>query len=154
MRLTLRCLRCGGCGRGDAHVRVKKVRFVVEDSTPPGSPRPTGQLVQQPVQRELQVLGSEQSDRESGVAAATVLVNGAQVSRLPGSCKSGGRGASGRISLGLWRPCTNTVTGAPIQTSDGSGPWREGFNQVRLCAAHFAGSSRCSEPRQLRVDNV
>lgn len=154
MRLRLRCVRAGGCPRGDAHVHVKKVRFVVQDPTPPGFPRPSGQLVQQPVQRDMQVLGSEQRDGESGIALVNVLVNGRQVSTLPGSCMGAGRAASGRISRGAWRPCRNTTTGTPIQTNDGIGPWREGFNQLRLCAADFAGNSSCSQQRTLRVDNL
>jgi hypothetical protein len=153
MRLRLRCTR-RSCDSGNAHVRVKKVRFVVEDPTSPSAPRPAGQLVEQPVQRGIQVLGSEQSDGGTGIAGVSVHVNDAQVSRLPGSCQSGGRGASGRISLGLWRPCADTVTGAAIQTNDGSGPWLEGFNRLRLCADDFAGNSTCSKPRRLRVDNV
>jgi len=154
MRLTLRCERRGGCPEGAAHVRAKRIRFVVEDSTSPSAPDPEGELVEQPVQRDMQVLGSEQRDRESGLAGVSVWVNGSQVSRLAGSCKSGGRGVSGRISLGFWRPCANTVTGAPVQTNDGGGPWREGLNEMRLCAVDFAGNTSCSEPRRVRVDNT
>jgi len=154
LRAMLRCTS-PTCGEdSDAFVRIKRVRWQVSESAAPAEPGLAGTLVQQPAQRGLQSVDAGSSDGQSGVFAATIQLNGTQLTTLPGSCANGGRDASGRISLGKWRPCTDEVAGATTNTNDGTaGAFREGINQVRACSSDFAGNSSCGEWTQIRVDN-
>ncbi len=155
LRAVLRCTSAT-CGEdSDAFVRIKRIRWHVAESAAPSDPALAGTLIQQPAQRGLQSVDAGTGDSQSGIFAATIQLNGTQLTTLPGSCANGGRDASGRISLGKWRPCTNEVAGATTNTNDGSaGAFREGLNQVRACSSDFAGNSSCGEWSQIRVDNL
>lgn len=154
LRAVLRCTSAT-CGEdSDAFVRIKRIRWQVSESAAPTDPALAGTLMQQPAQRGLQSVDAGSGDSQSGIFAATIQLNGTQLTTLPGSCANGGRDASGRISLGKWRPCTNEVAGATTNTNDGTaGAFREGMNEVRACVSDFAGNSSCGEWRQVRVDN-
>lgn len=154
LRAVLRCTSAT-CGEdSDAFVRIKRIRWQVSESAAPTDPALAGTLLQQPAQRGLQSVDAGSGDSQSGIFAATIQLNGTQLTTLPGSCANGGRDASGRISLGRWRPCTDDVAGVTTNTNDGTaGAFREGMNEVRACVSDFAGNSSCGEWAQVRVDN-
>lgn len=153
LKAELRCKRRGGCGQNaNAYVRLKAVRFTVFEAVKPATPKLAGAIAEQPVQRDLQTMSAATSDGQSGVAGGAIEVNGQALAGLNADCDRG-QGSSGNVSLGKWRPCRNTLAMTSRNTDDGDGPFREGINKIRACVNDFAGNSRCSRWRRIRVDN-
>lgn len=146
----LRCTHSERCRpRGRPHVRVKRVRLRIRDLQ-----RPTlalgGSLLDPGVRRGSLGLQVAASDVGSGVRHVTVEVNGLAAADHSFRCALDGRVAR-RV-----QPCPASAT-TTLALNTASAPFRQGPNQVRVCAWDLATSGPANagcEVRTLRVDNA
>jgi len=146
-RLT--CLSRDDCGDGrDAHIYMRRIALTIRDLTPPAV-QLGGTLLEPGSRRGDQVLEVEASDPGSGVRSVTVELNGRPLESrtLECSVKDG-------VAIRL-RPCPGNPTPQFQIDTTGAG-FRQGPNELRVCAADFAPEATANhtcETRKVRVDN-
>lgn len=147
-------LRCYGgadnvCEQTSApHVWIKRLRFTLEDAVAPRLAI-AGPLLAGGERRGSQVLEARVTDAGGGARAVHVTVNGTQAA-------THGFGCALKSGMGLRpAPCPASATARiPLDTS--RPPFREGTNQVEVCAEDLATSgapNRACADRLIQVAN-
>jgi hypothetical protein len=146
----LRCNRPKSCAPDDgARLRVKRIRLRLRDLT-----RPTlglaGPLFDPGARRGALGVALTAADDGGGVSQISVDVNGSRATTRDVTC-SLVRGAALRI-----QPCPSSTT-ANLSLNSARPPFRQGPNQVRVCASDLATSGPANaicESRRVRIDNA
>ena len=147
----LGCANRDECGPGrSAHLHLRRIVLALRDSIAP-SVALDGTLVEPGSRRGPQTLEAVASDVGSGVRSVSVELNGDPLAVRTLECALAPDGVAIRL-----RPCPpEPRVGFDVGTA--SGQFRQGPNQLRVCAAdHAAGSNinRGCASRTVRVDNL
>jgi len=122
-------LQCGAtCNQGGL-IYVRDLEFTMLDAGSPTITSLGGDLVAGGERRGVENLVVDAADNGSGVAEASVRVNGAEVGARPQNpgCEKIINGSYGRM-----RPCSNVRFEIPINTENP--PWQGGANRLEVCA--------------------
>ena len=146
----LACARVGRCGRGEgAFLRIRRIAVQLRDTVAPRV-TPAGSLLAPGSRRGTHALAVRAEDTGSGVRSSVIEVNGDPLASRSFACR-----VSQDVALRL-RPCPADPT-ARFDVATTARPFRQGPNQVRVCAADFApttGANRACSIRTVRVDNL
>lgn len=143
------CTHAERCGAGErAFVRVRRIALVLEDVLAPQL-AVGGSLLEAGSRRGTQALEARTADAGGGVRSVSVELNGSPLASRAFECR-----LSQGVALRL-RPCPGAA--APrFELATGAPGWRQGPNEVRVCAGDHAtagGANRECETRTVRVDN-
>jgi hypothetical protein len=146
----LRCSRLERCGTGEgAELRMRRLVFALRDRVAPilglGGP-----LLAPGSRRGHQQLTAVAGDTGGGVRRIVVQVNGDIVHAGALPCA-----LTRDFALRL-RPCPSPAT-TTVTAATSSGPFRQGPNDLRVCAFDYAtatDANRDCESRRVRVDNA
>ena len=146
----LRCRRAPSCGHWrEARIRINRIVATLDDRTAP-TLRLDGSLFAPGSRRGDQAIQSLGADLGGGIRRLLVQVNGEPATARTVPCR-----LVTRIAVRL-RPCPGRAR-ARFRAATASPPFRQGPNQVRVCAADYAPSTAanrtCAE-RQVRIDNL
>ena len=146
-RLT--CVSRRDCGDGrNAHLHMRRIALTLRDLAAP-TVQLGGSLLEPGSRRGDQVLKVNAIDSGSGVRSVSVELNGRPLAARVLRCNLKD-GVAHRL-----RPCPGNAT--PQFGIDTTGAdFRQGPNQIRVCAADFAPqatANRTCESRRVRVDN-
>ena len=145
----LRCSTERGCGPGrDAHLHARRITVKLDDRQAPELGA-SGGLVSGRTVRGTQTLIALARDFGGGVRRAFAEVNGEPVAARTMRCALAGKVAT-RLS-----PCPASHR-AELAIDTRGAPFRQGPNDVRLCATDYAPDSsanRSCRARRVRVDN-
>ena len=146
----LRCGRATGCGRGrGAEIAVKRLAATLVD---PGAPALAldGSLLEAGARRGVQTVAASAADAGAGVRRFLLEVNGDPLTAHTLPCR-----LAGAVALRL-RPCPPRAA-ASFAAATASPPFRQGPNEVRVCATDWAATTaanRACAERDVRVDNL
>jgi len=146
----LRCAQPRSCApRGEARLRIKRVRLRLRDLT-----RPTlglaGSLLQPGARRGSLGLDATAGDGGGGVSQVSVEVNGVRVGTRSFACALV-RNVAVRIA-----PCPAAAS-VTMPLDSAAAPFRQGRNEFRVCASDLATSGSANvtcETRTVRIDNA
>lgn len=146
---SLRCVRHGHCGEGKGAVlALHRINLLISDVTGPALGL-GGSIFEGGARRGRQPLAAIASDSGGGVHRVAVEVNGRTVAAKPNRCA-----VRGNFALRP-QPCPEHVVSSFVLRT-ASSPFRQGLNDVRVCASDFARDStanrRCSH-HHVRIDN-
>ena len=146
-RLT--CLSPDDCGDGrDAHIYMRRIALTLRDHAPP-TVEAGGTLLGPGSRRGDQVLEVNASDAGSGVRSVSLSLNGDPLQARVLECA-----AKDGIAIRL-RPCPGHAT-PQFQVDTAGAAFRQGPNELRICAADFAPEATANhacEARTVRIDN-
>ena len=146
-RLT--CLSRDDCGDGrDAHIYMRRIALTLRDLAPP-TVQLGGTLLEPGSRRGDQVLDVNAYDAGSGVRSVSVELNDAPLQARVLECNVKD-GVANRL-----RPCPGNAT-PQFQIDTAGAGFRQGPNEIRVCAADFAPeatANRTCETRTVRIDN-
>jgi hypothetical protein len=149
--VRLVCASSGGCDSGgstQARAYLRNVRLTLADSSPPGA-AVGGPLTQPGWHRGAHPMQLVALDGGSGVSVYVLYVNGKQADAGLPPCARVSTYTAARM-----RPCGNVSAASSAgNTTNAALGWRNGANDVRLCAWDFSGTQRCSATRRVNVDN-
>jgi hypothetical protein len=149
IQARLRCRRPSDCGEGEpAHVTLRRLSLKLEDSEAPTADL-DGPLASGATQRGIRILQASADDDGSGVRRLFVEVNNRPSMTKKSDCATT-KGIALRVT-----PCPATAEhGFDVDTT---APWfRQGPNQIRVCAVDYAPSTdrnRGCQTQRVRVDN-
>jgi hypothetical protein len=140
----LRCTR-PRCGKGrGASMALHHISLLLSDTIGPALGL-GGSIYDEGSRRGTQKLESIASDSGGGVRSVGVEVNGRTVASRPNGCA-----VRRNVAIRL-RPCPERVTSSFSLRTD-AGPFRQGRNEVRVCASDFARDSVAN--RRCRIHTV
>ena len=146
-RLT--CLGRNDCGDGaDAYIYMRRIALTLRDLAPPRI-QLGGTLLERGSRRGDQVLEVNANDAGSGVRTVSVELNDEPLQARVLECNVKD-GVANRV-----RPCPGNATPRFQIDTTGAG-FRQGPNELRVCAADFAPeatANRTCESRTVRIDN-
>jgi hypothetical protein len=133
------------------YVALRQLDLTLVDTQAP-SLAVSGALFDEPIAHGSPTFAIDAADVGSGVATATVDVNGVRVATPPTSCPGLGPGGSYATQF---RPCSDLHTTVGLDTE--RTPWRDGLNTLRTCITDVnmgpgAGNQAC-ELRSIQVEN-
>jgi hypothetical protein len=133
------------------YVALRQLDLTVVDTQVP-SLAFSGSLFDGPIAHGTPTLAIDAADRGSGVATATVDVNGVRVAAPPTSCPGL---APGGTYATQFRPCDDLHTSVGLDTE--RSPWRDGQNMLLVCVTDVnmgpgTGNESCLL-RSLQLDN-
>lgn len=145
----LACAHATRCGRGaEAYLRLRRVSVLLRDAVAP-TLQLSGGLLDPGSRRGVQTLNAAAADAGGGIRSIVVEVNGEPLVA---------RGFDCRLVQGIavrLRPCPAAPTaGFDVVTT--ASRFRQGPNQLRVCAADFAAATNANRTcltRGFRVDN-
>ncbi len=147
-RLT--CLSRDDCGDGrDAYIYMRRIALTLRDLAPPTF-QMGGTLLEPGSRRGDQALEVNAADAGSGVRSVSVDLNGEPLESRVLECA-----VKDRVAMRL-RPCPGNATPQFRVDTTGAG-FRQGPNELRLCAADFAPEATANhtcETRMVRIDNA
>jgi hypothetical protein len=112
----------------------------------------SGSLFGSQIAHGTPTLGIDATDRGSGIATATVEVNGVRAATPQTVCP--GLGPGGTYAT-QFRPCGDLHTSIGLDTE--RTPWRDGQNTVRVCVGDLntgpGGGNDTCEQRSVQIDN-
>ena len=143
------CLARDDCGDGlDAYIYMRRIALTLRDLAAPRI-QLGGSLLERGSRRGDQVLAVEATDAGSGVRTISVELNDEPLQARVLECNVKD-GVANRV-----RPCPGNATPRFEIDTTGAG-FRQGPNELRVCAADFAPeatANRTCESRTVRVDN-
>jgi len=138
------------CGKGPgALVSLRAIALTLSDTRRPAV-EPGGSLLAGGSRRGGEVLRVGASDAGSGVRTITVELNGDPIAARVPECA-----LDRRVATRL-RPCP-AETSARFDIATATPQFRQGHNQLRICAADYAAgahANRTCERRTVRIDNL
>lgn len=150
VRIRLRCARGRDCAAGrDARIAVRRLALTLRDLTAP-TLAVGGSLLGGATVRGSETLEAVGADSGSGVRRITVTVNGEPATDRAWACE-----LARQVALRL-RPCPARAPSA-FTAATARAPFRQGRNEVRVCALDFApgtDANRACHSRRVRVDNL
>lgn len=145
----LACTHPERCGAGaDAFLRIRRISVLLRDAIVP-TVTPTGSLLQPGSRRGTQTLTLAAADTGGGVRSVAIELNGDPLDSRSYDCRLS-QGVAVRLS-----PCPAQPT-ARFDVVTTAGRFRQGPNQIRMCANDYAASTnanRACVTRAVRIDN-
>ncbi len=136
--VRLACAHAGGCPEGlNAHAFVRNVVIALADDVDPAITAFGGDMTEPGWLRGTKTLIADAADAGSGVFHLVGYVNGEELTRVPGTCGTGGLPWNFAVKL---VPCESDSQGFAIQRDTSAGAFVNGGNEVTAYVADYAGN--------------